>query len=115
MHEATLTLVGVTFDSSDGQPLDAQQQRARIVPLSHLPLRTLDQARDLTLVTMTCFDNAMITEVTSPDASPRWTRLPGELCRAALVAGPRRNHWPRTDDPRFRPRLRQPHHLALGA
>ena len=57
MHEATLTLVGVTFDSSDGQPLDAQQQRARIVPLSHLPLRTLDQARDLTLVTMTCFDS----------------------------------------------------------
>ena len=58
MHKATLALVGVCFDSGEGQPLDPQQQRARIVPPSHLRLRTLNQARDLTFVTMTCLDNS---------------------------------------------------------
>jgi len=42
-------------------------------------LRTLDHARDLTFVTMNCFDTAMITEVTGPSRQRQGPGVPGQV------------------------------------
>jgi hypothetical protein len=57
-HPAALIL---EVDPLDREPLDAQQQRRAALQrltLNDLNMRTLNQARDLTLVTMNCLDNS---------------------------------------------------------
>ena len=55
------TALILEVDPLDREPLDAQQQRRAALQrltLNDLNMRRLNQARDLTLVTMNCLDNS---------------------------------------------------------